>query len=95
MRFDRINLQTEPQPGAILGGGDERNKEDEMQTEKKLGEVIAWLDGDSIENAGFDASKMTPEQFNTIRISMERQVDDCWNSMIHKACEGVLDPLED
>jgi hypothetical protein len=67
----------------------------DMQTESEMGAVIAYLDGDSIENAGFDSSKMTSEQFSLIRMRVEKYVDQGWQDIVGSACEGILPPLED
>lgn len=64
-----------------------------MQKDNEMGAVIACLDWDSIENAGFDPSKMTKAEFNLIRRRVERSIDDTWQAVVGNACAGVLPPL--
>lgn len=61
-----------------------------MKTTTDMEAIIAWLDVDSIEIAGFNAENITQDQFNLIKGRLERYVDANWTSLIHDACEGVL-----
>ncbi|NBW21380.1 MAG: hypothetical protein EBR82_76825 [Caulobacteraceae bacterium] len=61
-----------------------------MKAEEKLGAVIAYLDEDTIQDAGFDVSNITPDQFKQIRMRIERYIDQGWQGIVFDACHGVL-----